>query len=523
MKTWERGERLHRVTWPVLLLAGLSFCSELATAEAAFSNTSEASSESRSGSRMLRLNFHHTPLAQVLEYLSDAAGFIIEKQTEVSGTVECWSKQPVTQDEAVELLSSALKQSGCALVRQGRVLTLIREDQAKTAAREVVVGSQPEDVPPSDETVTQLIPVHYVTASQLVNNLQSLLPASATLACNESANALILVARKSEIRRILRIVQALDKSMATQSSIRVFTLRNGDAKAVAATVQQLFDASAGAQNSASAPSGAQMGNMGPPDDFGPPGMPGGPGGATDGGQSSPSPSRGKVVAVADEHSNSVIVSAPSACLAGIARVIQRLDEPAADPKELRLFHLAHADATELAGQLATLFPDASSESSGQNQVQFFAGPMPPPGMDGGNNPATSVASGSSRKLQTSKVMAIADPRTSSLMVSAAKELMPQIARMIAELDASVGRNETLGFFELKNADPQDANQVLQALFNRNGGGANNNSSQGNPLLGANNPLTTRATQQQTSSTTSRSAGTGAQGAPGGSTGGGSLP
>ena len=42
----------------------------------------------------LRLNFHDAPLSLVLDYLSDAAGFIINKETDVRGTVEVWSKEP---------------------------------------------------------------------------------------------------------------------------------------------------------------------------------------------------------------------------------------------------------------------------------------------------------------------------------------------------------------------------------------------------------------------------------------------
>src|SRR5262249_33611812 len=54
---------------------------------------------------MLRLNFRGVPIDMVLDYLSDAAGFIIVKETEVKGKVDVWSNQPVTKDEAVELLN----------------------------------------------------------------------------------------------------------------------------------------------------------------------------------------------------------------------------------------------------------------------------------------------------------------------------------------------------------------------------------------------------------------------------------
>jgi type II secretory pathway component GspD/PulD (secretin) len=99
-------------------------------------------------------------------------------------------------------------------------------------------------------------------------------------------------------------------------------------------------------------------------------------------------------------------------------------------------------------------------------------------------------------MKQGRVLAVADSRTSSLLVSAASSLMPQIAALVGRLDADPGRKEVMNFWELRNADPQDVKQVLQDLFNRNTTAQNSNS----PLLGQSNPLTTRQTQQQTTTT-----------------------
>ena len=200
-----------------------------AAAPPAATNTAPPIS-SEYGADGLRMNFHGAPLNLVLDYLSDAAGFIINKQTEVRGTVEVWSKQPVTKDEAVELLSSVLKKNGYAVTRSGRILTIIAMDTAKTSDTPIAQNTDPNDVEKSDEIQTQIIPVRYATASQLVANLEQLLPTSATLSANESANTLILVATKTDIKRILTIVNALDNSMAGASSIKVRPLRFADAK-----------------------------------------------------------------------------------------------------------------------------------------------------------------------------------------------------------------------------------------------------------------------------------------------------
>src|ERR1041385_596014 len=61
-------------------------------------NGAPAGSETEKG---LRLNFRGVPLEMVLNYLSDAAGFIIVLETKVEGKVDVWSNQPMSKDEAV--------------------------------------------------------------------------------------------------------------------------------------------------------------------------------------------------------------------------------------------------------------------------------------------------------------------------------------------------------------------------------------------------------------------------------------
>ena len=181
----------------------------------------------------------------------------------------------------------------------------------------------------------------------------------------------------------------------------------------------------------------------------------------------------------------------------LTEVVQRLDRRVNDTTELRVFRLRNADASEVAEQLSQLFPDDTASGSAQDEAGFSFGGPPPPGSDSPDAAAGSLQSdGSERKTKQGRVLAVADPRASSLVVSAASSLMPQIAALIEQLDADPGRKEVVGFWDLRNADPQDVKQVLQDLFNRNITVQNNNDN--NPLLGQNNPLTARQTQQQTS-------------------------
>jgi general secretion pathway protein D len=121
---------------------------------------------------MLRLNFRGVPVDMVLEYLSDAAGFIIIKETEVTGKVDVWSNQPLTKDEAVDLLNTILNKNDYAAIRNGRTLTIVSKEEAKKRDIPVIPGGEAEKIPKSDEMVTQIIPVKHANITQLMNNLR---------------------------------------------------------------------------------------------------------------------------------------------------------------------------------------------------------------------------------------------------------------------------------------------------------------------------------------------------------------
>jgi len=452
----------------------------------------------------LRMNFRGAPLSLVLDYLSEAAGFIINQSVEVRGKVDVWSKDPLTSEEAVTLLNSVLKKNGYAVIRDGRILTITSLETAKTSDLQVVSGNDPDKVLKSDEVVTQIIPIRYANAAQLINNLQVLLPSNASLSANEAANSLILIATQTDIRRMLRIVRALDGSIASVSSIRVFALRYADATQLATVIQQLFPSQGSSQNAGGMNGRGQFLDM-VGGGFGPPGFGGGPGGNSSGSGNNSAPA--KVVAVADEGSNSLIVSSPPDLLRTIATVVQQIDQPFRDTTELRVFRLRNADPAELADQLTHLFPDDSKSASDQSQgpIQFGGGPAPGPGGFGGGPPFDigfdqNSSSGSARARKRGQVIAIADPRSSSLVVSAGSALMPQVAKMIEELDKNEARKEMVKVWDLHNADPKDINQILQDLFNRNSTMRNSSSADRNSLLGDNNALSSRETQQQTTTT-----------------------
>ena len=410
----------------------------------------------------LRLNFRGAPLDLVLDYLSEAAGFIIILETEVKGKMDVWSNQPVSQAEAVDILNQVLAKNGYAAIQDGRTLTIVAKDEAKKRNTPVRTGSDPAGIPRSDQVITQIIPVKFVNAVQLSRDLQPLFPTTATIAANEGGNAIVITDTQSNIRRVAEIIKALDTAISSVSSVRVFPLRFADAKSLATVIRDLFQA----QNTTRAGASQQQVQRG----FrGMPGMPGGGPfggqGGSQGGQSSGSGasrvSSPSVVAVADERSNAVVVSAPEEQIPVIEDLVKQVDVNVDDITELRVFALKHADAQEMADLLTELFPDTTrSSQTGSNRGQFrFGGPQ---GFGGGGMMGSTTTS--TRLQQQTRVSAVADLRTRSVVVSASRDLMPEIGQIVAQLDSDPAKKQKVHVFSVENTDPTTVEEILRGLF-----------------------------------------------------------
>ncbi len=484
-----------KATLPVLTVLGALFSAQPFAQDSAPANANPppAAAEARPAAvlsekdKALRLNFRGVPLDMVLNYMSEAAGFIINVSpgTEIKGKVDVWSNQALTKDEAVHLLNTVLGQNNLASIRTGRTLTIVNRNDAKTRDVPVRKGSKPDDIDKSDEMVTQIMPVHYANAAALIQNLQPLLPEYAQngLSANESGNSLILTATQTDVRRIAEIVTALDTAIASVSEIKVYPLKYADAKELVAAVKELFTPPAQQNSQGGRAQFLQQmfGGGGPGGGRGGGGPGGGNGGRGGGATGNVSATASRVVAVADERSNSLIVAAAGDAIPEIDRLINEIDVEVDEVTELRVFPLVNADPTETADILAQLFPDPTT--SGGQQQQFgrfggfgggFGGFGGPGGGRGGAGGAQASASSERAKKQGS-VVAVADARTSSLIVTASRQLMPQIEAMIKQLDASRAKRKKVYVYNIENGDPQQIEEAVRAMFDRNNqSGANNN-------------------------------------------------
>lgn len=440
----------------------------------------------------VRMNFKDVPLSTVLNYLSARMGFVVNADVDLRGNATIVSEQPIGTNEVLKLLSAALAKNSYSVAVDGRILNITSQDTAKNAAATPVIeAAKPSDIPVTDEMATYVLPVHTLNPTQLIKDLEQLVPTGATVAANEAGNAIIMTARKKDIHRFAEIIAALDGS--SVSEVEVFILKYADAKSVADELKEVFQSPDSTVARSDARTRFRGGGFG--------GFPfgGGGGGGGDNNNSDSKNASNKAVFTSDDQMNAVIASAPPDYFAGISNVIDQLDQPSQEVTMMKVVHLKYVDPQEMADELGNLFPDESTVQNNQNSRSMGFRFMPP-----WMQPQSTGSAKSQRMTRQTTVRAVPDPRTASIIITASKDMIDQITNVIAELDNDPRGTQREISLDIDHADPATVQAALAALFGPNKGTQ--------PTTGNNNDILTSRTQaaaqSQAQTTTSSSTGLG---------------
>ena len=237
------------------------------------------------------------------------------------------------------------------------------KNDAKTRNIPVKSGNKPEEIPNNDEIVTQIIPIRFVEARQLVSDLSSFVSSQATVVANEAGNSVVITDTQSNIRHLTEIIRAIDDSAEAETEIRVFRLKYASPTDVASELSSIFPSSSGSGGNTQSP--IRFGGGG--------GGPGGffarmMGGAGAGGGGSSSSDRVKkatqVTAVADSRIQAVIVTAPKELIDQIAGMMTELDVASTRDQNVYVYHMNNGDPQQALQVLQTMFQSSSTSRSG---------------------------------------------------------------------------------------------------------------------------------------------------------------
>ena len=251
-------------------------------------------------------------------------------------------------------------------------------------------------------------------------------------AADDRTNSVVVSAPAEKLVLIGEVIRSLDTRSPSVADVKVFHLNYADAENTAELINEVFGLESRSRSSQSQ-RGGFMSFMGR----------GGPRGGDN--NESGGSSAVDVVAAADQRTNSVVVSGPPETLAVIADIIKQLDENPEQERNLFVYALKNADATNLMTILNNLFEQiqALNQQGTGSSNQTFQGPGGrggggPGGGGGGGAGASAAGTGTSSDLDEETYFE-ADTETNSLLVMTSTKNYERIRPIIAELDKPVGQ------------------------------------------------------------------------------------
>ncbi len=296
-------------------------------------------------------------------------------------------------------------------------------------------------------------------------------------------NAVLIVASENDIDSVNALIDKLDQPIDPVGEFEVFYLKYAIAGQVVTTLDSFFSGRTGGSTTGGASTGSTGGSSRTASGLG-----------------------GRVRAIADSRTNSVIVQARPRDLAEVKRLIDELDQAGSKSvSQIKMIPLKNAVADELAEVLnlaiqSVISPPQQARSSTGGGGQNFGG--------GGGGAQGQV----DQKLREAKSAVLqlldgddgeklesgiladirinADHRSNSLIVTAPEDSFPLIQALVRKFDQPSSLVAEIKHFTLKNADAQSVSTMLNQLFNnqqgtgRQGGGNQQNQQLGIQLAGA---------------------------------------
>jgi len=263
------------------------------------------------------LSFVNADIESVIKAVGHYTGMTFIVDPRVKGTLTLQSERSLTKSQAFGLLTSALRLQGYAVVTTGEgYAKVVPEAEAKLQSSPTQVGTRGSRVQ-GDQIATQIYHLQYESAANLTAVLRPLISPNNSIMANPGNNSLVITDYADNLRRLSRIIAALDAPVA--ADLDVVPVRNGIASDIATLVGRLMEPAAGGDS-------------------------------------------GRVAVLADPRTNSIVVRAPSQARANLAKsLIAKLDQPTTERGNIHVVYLKNADATRVAQTLrAVVSQDASA-------------------------------------------------------------------------------------------------------------------------------------------------------------------
>jgi general secretion pathway protein D len=306
-----------------------------------------------------QINFKDSDIQEVIKFVADITGKTVIIDPRVKGKVKVISANALSEKEIYDLFLSVLETQGFTAIDVGNIVRVIPRKDARTSA--VPVVNQPNFG--TDAYITQVIQLYNVSASKVLPVLRPLAPQHAHLAAYEPSNAIIVSDTVANIARLTEIIEHIDRAGVAETD--VIPLEHAQATELATILQQLSKSD------------------------------------------QDSPKNTQAVIVADQRSNSILVTGDQVRRNKVRELVARLDVSQPQSGNVRVIYLEYADAEEVAAVLAKVVSSISKLE---------------PESSKGAKPSAENAS------------VEADPATNSLLITADADTMKSLLSVIKRLD-----------------------------------------------------------------------------------------
>jgi len=247
------------------------------------------------------LNLKDADIRALVSTVADVTGknFVVDPR--VKGKVTVISGGPIQEGELYQVFLSVLRVHGFTTVPAGDVIKIVPAASGKTDTTPVASADIPGQ---GDELVTRVIPVENVPAAQLVPILRPLVPQTGHLVAYPGSNVLVLSDTAANVARLAKIIGRIDVS--GEAEVELLPLQHASAQEVVRILTTLIPA----QGKAAA--------AGSPTRF-----------------------------VADERTNSILVSGDKDARLRLRAIIGHLDTPTEVAGNTHVIYLRYAKAKDL--------------------------------------------------------------------------------------------------------------------------------------------------------------------------------
>ncbi|MEY2860181.1 MAG: type secretion system protein GspD, partial [Pseudomonadota bacterium] len=333
------------------------------------------------------LNFNGAEIEAVARTIATMTGRNVVVDPRVKGVMTLVTDKPVSTAVAYNQFLAMLRLQGYTVVQADGLDKVVPEAEAKLQSSSVSIAEGNGGVA-GNQLVTQIIKLQHENANNLVAVLRPLISPNNTINVNPGNNALVITDYADNLKRLGRIVAALDVPNATD--LEVIPLKHASATDLAPTVLRLLDSTNTGGTAA--------------------------GGAGD--------ASFKTTIVAEPRSNALILRAANQARLSVAKnLIAKLDQPDGEGSNgaagnIYVVYLKNASATQLAVTLrAAISADARAVST--------AAPA--------SNTSGAAAGAANQPSTGGQIQA--DPTTNSLIITASEPQYRQIRAVIDKLDA----------------------------------------------------------------------------------------